>query len=208
MRRYFTLRLPILPLVLIGMLVRSVVHSQQCHESVPQDVLIEIEFLPADNTTTYPSPLVPILMSNASRDVQDAIKATLEENTDMLSDESEIANYYYEDVCPIYDFALPFGAWYFYHTALQMKCFPMQPIYMKWCKTRYCSLDSTKSFKWYHRCIQEWGYKYFWVVGVNQKGTWSLRYVKWRLPVGCSCKRYHKYIFEQCTASDAPKAVL
>ncbi len=150
-----TVRHVIVPLMLIGMLMRPVVHTQECSDSIPQDVLIEAEFLPADNITAYPSTLIPSLLANATRDIQDSIRAAQVDMMNTLSEEVNIANYYYEDVCPTYDFALPFDSWYFYHSSLQLKCFPLQPLQIKWCRTRYCSLDNTKSFRWWHRCIQE-----------------------------------------------------
>ncbi|KAK3588593.1 hypothetical protein CHS0354_001918 [Potamilus streckersoni] len=192
----------ILPL-LIGMLLQPVVHTQECSDTLPQDVLIEAAFLPADNITVYPSALMTSLIANLSRDIQESIRASQADTIFTQSEDANFANYYYEDLCPTYDFLLPFDRWYFYYSSLQMKCFSLQPLRIKWCRTRYCSLESTKIFRWWHRCIQEWGNYYFWAVGVNQKGVWSLRYVKWKLPIGCSCKRYYKYTAEVCKASEA-----
>ncbi|KAL3859559.1 hypothetical protein ACJMK2_009775 [Sinanodonta woodiana] len=189
------LRYLVCPLTFILLLWPSV-YTQKCDSEIPEDVLLEAQFLPADDTTAYPESQLPDLLAKESSAVQESIKAVQAETMDTISDVIANTDYFY-DVCPTYRYLLSYQWWYFFYNNQQLKCFAIHPVYITYCKTRYCSWNNNV-FYWWNRCVQQWSYQYLWAVCIDQKGMWSIRYLKWRLPTSCSCKHYWRYTLDQC----------
>ncbi|KAL3859560.1 hypothetical protein ACJMK2_009834 [Sinanodonta woodiana] len=189
------LRYLVCPLTLILLLWPSV-YTQGCDPETPEDVLLEAQFLPADNATAYPEFELRFILTNESSAVQDAITAAQSETNDTISDAISLPDYYH-DVCPTYRFPLMYKWWYFFYNNQQLKCFALHPVYITYCKTRYCNLKSN-AFYWWYRCVQQWSYQGIWAVCADMNGMWSIRYVKLRLPTSCNCKQYWKYVLDQC----------
>ncbi len=190
----------IFPLPLIGMLMWPAFVAQECTDEIPEDVLLEAQFLPADNKTSYPETQIPALLAKESSEIQESITASQAltgDKSSLLSDS--------KDTCQRYDYQLPYKSWYFFNSQ-QQKCFSLHPIYIAWCRTRYCRWNIDYKFFWWYRCVQEWRYQNFWSVCMEKNGIWSVRYLSWKLPACCNCMRYYKYTQEKCKITDTTVA--
>ncbi|KAL3859619.1 hypothetical protein ACJMK2_009833 [Sinanodonta woodiana] len=182
-------------LVLLALLTWSPVAAQQCTETAPEDVLLVAQLLPANVSTLYPETQFPSLLAQQSEEVQKSISEAQTLTEDTLIEVFQQAENNF-DVCPTYRYLLPYKWWFFNYNKNQ-KCFSVQPIYITWCNTRYCRLRENHLYYWWYRCVPEWRNHYFWAV-CDQNGTWSIRYVMWRFPASCNCKRYYKYTSGTC----------
>ncbi|KAL3859617.1 hypothetical protein ACJMK2_009831 [Sinanodonta woodiana] len=176
-------------LAVLGCLVWPVVLAQVCPIAVPENLLHEAEFLPADASTVYPEKTVTELLLRQPAEIQESIRFPQNEATANVS-----KDVYY--VCPFCRYELPRTLWYFYYNNRTMKCFSLQPLYLTSCLTRLCRFFNT--YNSCYRCVHEWSYHYFWAVCVDQSGNWWIRYLNKRLPTFCNCKRYILNPLEMC----------
>ncbi|KAK3610325.1 hypothetical protein CHS0354_029794 [Potamilus streckersoni] len=195
------LRFLVVELALLGLHVWPAMTAQECTDAVPDDVLLEADFFPANAVTYYPERILTDLLSRQPAVIQESIRSSQNE-TEATIRENFILNEYYYDVCPSYSFVLPRKWWFFFFDNNAIKCFSLQPIYLSSCKTHYCSWNSIYKYYWWYQCVPEWRYQYFWAVCVDQNGTWSIRYLKRRLPACCNCKRYYRYSVDRCKVTE------
>ncbi|KAK3592376.1 hypothetical protein CHS0354_000320 [Potamilus streckersoni] len=187
----------IFPLPLIGILMWPALVAQECTDEIPEDVLLDAQFLPADNKTSYPETQIDDILAKESSEIQESIRAS-----QALTDDTSSIPFDSEDTCQRYDYQLPYKLWYFYNFQ-QLRCFSLYPIYIAWCRTRYCRWNYDYQFYWWYRCVQEWRHQYFWSVCMEGNGMWSVRYLSWKLPACCNCMRYYRYTREKCKITEA-----